>query len=174
MIYTTPTLSIQTPAQHSPQQHQMCKLRARELTFTYEFWSISLNNRFISVRLASASSLFLFVRSILSARKHFVTSRLISLHPPIALTRKPRAWHLSRSAITSSQPIFSFVWRSGCIFSGELQICFRVVCCGVSGRSCLQALRQDASIFSLMPGAVCTSFYVVILIAQKYSIIGYP
>ena len=51
----------------------------------YEFASISFHLALMLCRLSIAASQCLRVRSSLSARKHFVTSRLTPLHMPTAL-----------------------------------------------------------------------------------------
>ena len=58
----------------------------------------------ILARRSSAVSrlpLLFFVRSPV---KHLLTARLMSLQPPVALWRKPRAWHSSRAFMISSHP----------------------------------------------------------------------
>lgn len=76
--------------------------------WVYEFCSISLNSFLICTCFSIACSLLCLARVILSARRHSVTSRLTSLQPPVARTRKPRAWHSSRAVMISSQAFLFF------------------------------------------------------------------
>lgn len=72
----------------------------------HEFCSISDHFSVIWILFSFAVSRFLLVLSSLSARRHLVTSRFAPLHMPVAFQRKPRAWHSSRIAINSSQPVW--------------------------------------------------------------------
>lgn len=72
-------------------------------TWPHEFASISAHFALISSFFIFACSRFFAVRRSLCARKHLLTAVFSLLHPPIAFQRKPRAWHSSRRAITSSQ-----------------------------------------------------------------------
>lgn len=71
--------------------------------------SISFHTLCILSFFSFAFSLFLAVLSSRSARKHLLTSRFAVLQPPVAFHKKPRAWHSSRAAITSSHPALGLV-----------------------------------------------------------------
>jgi hypothetical protein len=87
-----------------------------------------------------AASRFCRVRSSRRPRRHMFTLYLASVQFPVTFQRKPRAWHSSRAATTSAQPVVvsrgcgcgkwwvgwrrrgalfwtSSVWRWGCILS---------------------------------------------------------
>lgn len=85
---TNPSVAV-----HIPQVQYVC----------YELASISAHFSLISWFFVFEVSRFAFVRSSLCARKHLLTCVFASLHIPIAFHIKPRAWHSSRSVITSSQ-----------------------------------------------------------------------
>lgn len=71
----------------------------------HEFASISAQIFFMCSLFFLASSRFCAVRSSLSARRHLLTSRFVSLHIPIAFHMKPLAWHSSRAVMISSHPV---------------------------------------------------------------------
>ena len=59
----------------------------------------------IRLRFSLAVSRFRFARAYRSSPRHLFTSRLMSLQLPMALCRKPFAWHSSRAVMISSQSV---------------------------------------------------------------------
>jgi hypothetical protein len=94
-----------------PERHNESVLPHFILYVIYELASISAHFSRICWFLVLATSRFAFVRSSLCARKHLLTCVLASLHMPIAFHKKPRAWHSSRSVMTSLQAGKPLAWR---------------------------------------------------------------
>jgi hypothetical protein len=57
-----------------------------------------------------AASRFCRVRSSRRPRRHMFTLYLASVQFPVTFQRKPRAWHSSRAATTSAQPVVVSSW----------------------------------------------------------------
>ena len=103
----------------------------------HELASISANIFSIFALFTFASSRFCAVRCNLSARKHMLTSCFKVLQLPIALCRKPLAWHSSRAVITSSHPwACQFMLKAVVV---DIYLCY--LWCGDEDASCDQVKR---------------------------------
>ena len=125
-------IKVISPSQHSPTSSHPPPLSTSPLA-SLSASSISLHIFNIFSLFTFASALFLAVRSSRSARRHLLTSVLMELQFPKSLWMKPWAWHSSRAAIISVQPVGSVSWffligkvrkmggrRTGVVFGMEM------------------------------------------------------